>query len=306
MSMLLIPSEFNPIDWIKALQNEEPSLKIQVWPKVQAPEDVQFALVWWYPPGELLKFPNLKCIASIGAGVDFILNDTRRPDVPVVKIVDQLLTRDMTQFVLAAVLNHVRNFDEFRDNQKRHIWIPKRAPLQVTVGVMGLGQLGCDVATHMQRLGFNVIGWSRSAKQVEGIKNYVGKAQFNDFLAQSEVLVCLLPLTPETQNILNRETFSHLPKGAYVINAARGAHLVDADLIAALDNNHLSGACLDVFRVEPLPADHPFWQHPKIKITPHIASKTNPVSVAPQIIANYKHVLANEKLLNEVDVERGY
>jgi glyoxylate/hydroxypyruvate reductase A len=151
-----------------------------------------------------------------------------------------------------------------------------------------------------------VIGWSRTAKKIKGVQYFYGQNQFNEFLAQSQVLINLLPLTPETQNILNRETFYRLPKGAYIINVARGGHLVEEDLIAAIDDRHLSGACLDVFRIEPLSPTHPFWKHPKITVTPHIASVTNPKSVATQIVDNYQRMKSGEPLLNQVDLEKGY
>ncbi len=248
MTMLFIPGKFNPNTWVKALHQVDPSLQIEVWPQVKKPEAIDFAAVWHYPRGELLKYPNLKCISSLGAGIDHILNDTQRPlQVPIVRVVDNLLIRDMTQYVILAVLNYIRYFEQYQAAQSRHLWTP-RSPMQETnVGIMGLGQLGEDVAIKLRDLGLNVAGWTRTPKVIENVANFSGPEQLKDFLARTDILICLLPLTTETRNILNAKTFYQLRKGAYIINVARGDHIVDADLIAALDDNQLSGACLDVF-----------------------------------------------------------
>ena len=174
------------------------------------------------------------------------------------------------------------------------------------IGIMGLGQLGADAAQKLSALGFKVAGWSRRPKDIAGVNSFNGQAELVEFLSGSQILICLLPLTAETTGILNRRTFEHLPPGAYVINVARGQHLNEKDLMAALDSGQLSGACLDVFEVEPLPPDHPFWRHPQIKVTPHISSLTFSKAVAPQIIENYRRSQTGKPLLNAVDLERGY
>jgi glyoxylate/hydroxypyruvate reductase A len=171
---------------------------------------------------------------------------------------------------------------------------------------MGLGQLGSDAAARLRDLRFSVSGWSRTSRDLQGVRSFCGDDQLNPFLSQTDVLICLLPLTPRTEGILNRETFQNLRPGAFVINVARGRHLVEEELLAALDTGHLSGACLDVFREEPLPPEHPFWSHPRIQVTPHASSLTEPRAVAPQILENYRRVRAGEILLHRVDVERGY
>lgn len=306
MTLLFVPSELNPKEWTEALHQVDANIPIEIWPQVSKPEDVQFALVWWYPPGVLNKFPNLKCIASIGAGVDYILQDAQRPNTPIVRVVDKLLTRDMTQYIVWAVLNHSRNADFFKKNQERKLWIPKKTAPQTRIGIMGMGELGRDAALKLTGLGFEVYGWSRTEKQIPGIKHFHGNDQLNQFLSHCDILICLLPLTSATKGILNAQLFKQLPQDAYVINAARGAHLVEEDLLTALNNNHLSGACLDVFRVEPLPENHSFWQHPKITITPHIASKTNPRSVAQQIVENYHRAIKNEPLANVINTNLEY
>lgn len=306
MTMLIIPGKATADHWIKTLHKIDSSLKIQVWPKVADAKAVEFALVWNYPPGELAKFPNLKCISSLGAGVDHIINDPQRPqNIPVVRIVDQNLIRDMSQYVVWAVLNHVRQFDSYVLSQARHLWTP-HLPQPMQIGIMGLGHLGADVAVKLRDLGLNVASWSRSEKNISGITHYAGASQLNDFLHHTDVLICLLPLTEKTQGILNLDLFKRLRRGAYIINVARGAHLVDNDLITAIDSGQLSGACIDVFHAEPLAANHPFWQHPKIKITPHIASVTNPETVAKQVIENYHRAVNDQPLLNQIDVTKGY
>jgi glyoxylate/hydroxypyruvate reductase A len=171
---------------------------------------------------------------------------------------------------------------------------------------MGLGQLGKDAAKKLSYLGFPVSGWSQTPKDIEGVKCFAGDKALEDFLSQARILICMLPLTPKTKGILNHKTFAKLPAGAYIINIARGQHLIENDLLAALDSGQLGGACLDVFEVEPLPEDHPFWSHPKILVTPHISSITYPQTVAPQIIENYQRAKTGDPLLHVVDMERGY
>ncbi len=309
MSMLFMAPKLKADSWVKHLRRQDPELDLKVWPDDGPPERIEFILSWKHPLGEFRKYPNLKCIASLGFGVDHILRDPDLPPgVPVTRLVDAAMTRAMSEYVLAAVLNHTRNFTHFLRNQARGVWKP-RVPLQaseVRVGIMGLGTLGRNAAAMLLSQGFPVAGWSRTLKQIEGMRSFAGPEGLDAFLAQSDILVCLLPLTPATGNILDRRVFSRLPAGAYLINAARGDHLVEEDLLAAIESGQLSGACLDVFRTEPLPAGHPFWGHPRIVVTPHIASLTYPAAVAPQIIANYQRVRAGRAPLNVIDFEKGY
>ena len=308
-AFLIIMPTMKTASWEKRLQAAEPGLDLRVWPEVGNPEDVVFALTWRHPPGEFKQFVNLKCIASMGAGVDNILNDPDLPaGVPITRIVDSSLVQSMSEYVVMAVLNYCRSVRFFRDREAEGVWqpvIPKLAANE-TVGILGLGQLGLDAARKLQALGFPVAGWRRSNQAAAGVDTYSGPGQFGAFLAASRILVNMLPLTAETRHILNRDTFAQLPQGAYVINVARGEHLVETDLLAAIDAGRLSGACLDVFQTEPLPSDHPFWQHPAITVTPHIASLTNPAAVIPQIVDNYRRVLAGEQVRHQVDRERGY
>lgn len=307
MAFLFIPGPINPQSWVNELKKVDPTLDIRVWPDYGNANDIEFALVWRHPPGALKQFPNLKCISSLGAGVDHIMSDpSRPPQVPIVRVIDPLLVRDMTQYITLAVLNHTRHFAQYHHYQKNAAWTRLPPNNEINIGVMGLGQLGTDAANKLLALGFTISGWSGSAKDFPGVKTFNGEAQFHGFLAQANILVNLLPLTAQTRDILNSGTFQQLPRGAYIINVARGGHLVDQDLITALDSGQLSGACLDVFRTEPLPPEHPFWRHPKIIVTPHIASVTNPKSVAVQIVENYHRALAGKPLLHVVDVTKGY
>ncbi|WP_018478715.1 2-hydroxyacid dehydrogenase [Pontibacter roseus] len=295
--------------WVDTLKAKRPDLDVRVYPDAGAPEEIEFALAWNHPLGAFQEFPNLKCIASTGAGVDHILRDPDLPaQVQITRIVDENLTHDMATFVTALVLNHVRDLDGYKEAQRERTWAQKRylRTQDLGIGVMGLGVLGSYTALQLRKLGFRVQGWAKSPKVLEDIGTYAGPEELDAFLASSRILVCLLPLTPETANILNKETFQKLPKDAFIINVARGEHLVEQDLIEMLDDGHLSGASLDVFREEPLPENHPFWSHPRINVTPHIASVTNPESAVEQILENYDRLQKKEPLLNVVSRTKGY
>ncbi|WP_242929205.1 2-hydroxyacid dehydrogenase [Pontibacter vulgaris] len=295
--------------WVNALKEKRPGLDVRVYPDAGSPEEVEFVLSWNHPMGVFKQFPNLKCIASTGAGVDHILKDPELPEqVQITRIVDENLTRDMTMFTTALVLNYMRGLYQYKAAENIKEWKPKRylTAKDVTIGVMGIGELGASVAGQLSSIGFKVNGWARTEKQLQSINVFAGNAALDDFLATADILICLLPLTKETANILNKSTFSKLPKNAFVINVARGEHLVDNDLIEMIDLGHLAGASLDVFRQEPLPESHPFWAHPKINITPHIASITNPETAVTQILENYDRLQNNQPLLNVVSQTKGY
>jgi glyoxylate/hydroxypyruvate reductase A len=309
MAFLIIPTDIKVSSWVKHFSRLDPGIDIRIWPEVGDADDIGFAFSWNHPPGEFQKYKNLKCIASLGAGVDHILRDPDLPaGVPVTRVVEPSMAQSMSEYAVLGVLNYCRQFDSFRADQSQKKWQP-RIPLlaaDMRIGIMGLGQLGKDAAKKLSYLGFPVTGWSQTPKDIEGVKCLVGEEALDDFLSQTRILICMLPLTPKTRGILNHKIFDKLPAGAYVINVARGQHLIEKDLLAALDSGHLAGACLDVFEVEPLPEDHPFWSHPNIIVTPHISSLTNPKAVAPQIIENYKRTITGQPLLNVVDMKRGY
>ena len=309
MALMIIASDMKVTSWVKHLSSLEPGIDIRVWPEVGDAGDVTFALCWNHPPGELKKSKNLKCIASLGAGVDHILRDPDLPaGVPITRVVEHSMAQSMSEYAVLAVLNYCRQIDAFRADQSQKKWRP-RIPLlaaDTRIGIMGLGQLGIDAAKKLSYLGFPVSGWSQTPKNIDGVKCLAGDEELDDFLSQTRILICLLPLTPKTKGILNQHNFAKMPAGAYVINIARGQHLIESDLLAALDSGQLDGACLDVFEVEPLPEDHPFWSHPKITVTPHISSLTYPRDVAPQIIENYRRTQTGKPLVHVVDQERGY
>lgn len=310
MALLLVCPSKNPAPWQEALASVAPDIPVRVWPETGDPADITFALLWNHPAGVLDTFPNLQAISSLGAGIDHINSDTAIPShLPVARIVDPALVQSMSEYVVTATLNDFRDFPAYRHLQSRQSWQPLQ-PRDIRThrtGIMGMGMLGYDAARKLHGLGFNVEGWSRRPKSYPELnRSWAGREALPDFLSRIQTLICLLPLTPETAGILDYELFSLLPDGAYLINVARGGHLMEADLLRALDEGKLSGACLDVFENEPLPADHPFWRHPGITITPHIASITNPLTAAPQVAENYRRANAGKPLLHAVDRRQGY
>lgn len=309
MAISIICTNKDPRPFVNALKAVDDSLDIRIWPDDGDKSEITMALCWQHPTGALNAYPNLACICSLGAGVDHLLADPDLPvSVPVVRIVDDTLATQMFDYVYTAIMYFVHHFDRFNTQQRQHQWLPHQAKAieQVKIGIMGLGQLGGHVAKRLVDLDFSVSGWSRSNKFIVDVKCFSGDEELQSFLARSHILVNLLPLTEQTQDRLNAELFAQLPQGAYVINVGRGRHLVDEDLIAFLDNHHLAGACLDVFRMEPLPASHPFWSHPAITVTPHCSSLTSPEAVASQIVDNYYRAKQGKPLLNPVDVKLGY
>lgn len=296
-------------DWKQALLALDPKLDIRVYPDVGDQKDIDLVLVWNHPFGIFTQFTHLKAIASLAAGVDHLLQDPDLPrHVPIVRVVDNYMANDIVQYVAACVLNYVRRMDHWKAKQQACLWA-KEPPFTLAekmIGIMGLGFLGGKVAYILQEMGLRVSGWSRTEKNIKGLSHFVGQSKFIDFLSQTDILISMLPLTKETKNILNKEVFAYLPWGAYLINVGRGDQLVEEDLLSALDSGQLSGASLDVFRHEPLPQAHPFWLHPKIRVTPHIASVTNAVTAAPQVLENYRRVLMDEPSLHLVDVVKGY
>jgi glyoxylate/hydroxypyruvate reductase A len=296
-------------DWVASVHSIDPTLNVEVWPDISDPEDVVLALCWDQPPHVLDQFPNLKCISSIGAGVEHLLNDTTVPvGIPLGRLVDGDLKQSMAEYVMLGVLECFRRFKDYRRQQEQGKWeeLQIQHISRLGIGIMGVGEMGEYVAGKLFDFGFRVCGWNRSRELTGNIQVYSGYDELGKFLKGADILVCLLPLTIETENILNAQTFSQLPSGAYLINAGRGGHLVDDDLLLALDSGQLSGALLDVFNEEPLPEQHPFWTHEKITVTPHTASVTNPESASAQLVENYRRVLNNEPLPNLVDIDRGY
>ena len=294
--------------WLDAFAAQAPDLKVETFPYDGDPEAVDYALVWSPPPGELKRYPNLKVIFSVGAGIDHLKNDPELPDLPVVRMVEPGLTAGMTEYVVWAVLHHHRYMLDYAEQQRERRWeeINQIPAVRRRVGILGLGHLGRDAAEKLAVFGFPLSGWSRSEKNVPGVRCHHGDAGLKAFLAESEILVALLPWTAETDGILNAETLGQLPKGAALINVGRGGLQVEADLVAALDSGQLSGATLDVFREEPLPSDSPFYDHPRVVVTPHIASMTIPETAVGAVLEQIRRFEAGQPLEHTVDFKRGY
>ncbi|WP_299268655.1 glyoxylate/hydroxypyruvate reductase A [uncultured Psychrosphaera sp.] len=306
MSILInIPGR--PLDkLITRLKQDIPENEIEVWPNVKHPDKVEFALVWKHQHGSLTAYKNLKAISSFGAGVDSIISDPDLPNVPIVRIVDPDLAINMAQYVLTMIQHHKLRLHQFNQQQQEQIWKPKSARKGNKVGILGLGQLGSKTAQVLLDFGFEVSGWSRSLKELDKVNCYAGDDGFNTVITEADYLVCLLPLTDKTENILNAAVFSKMKSTAVLINVARGEHVVDEDLIEALDNEQISFAYLDVFRQEPLPEQHLFWLSDKIQITPHISAVTNVETAVSQIVENYFLQKKGQELNNLIDRRSAY
>jgi len=295
--------------WRPLLGALMPEHEIRYWPEIGDRAAIEYALVWQPEPGLLASLPNLKLIVGLGAGVDHVLGDPLLPKgVPIVRLVDPYMTDAMSEYVVLSVLRLHRQDLDYLAQQRARIWAEReqKNAAERPVGILGFGTLGQDAGRKLQALGFDVAGWSRGTKRVPGFACYAGSAGFEAILARSEILVCLLPLTAETTGILNAAAFARLPRGAGLVNAGRGGHLVEGDLIPALDRGQLSGAVLDVVGREPLPADHPFWHHPRIILTPHIAAETHPPTAAAIIREAIRAHEAGLPVANQVEPARGY
>jgi len=280
MAVLYDCNDFGKAAWVAELKRQcPPGLDLRIAPDCEPLEDITYVIVAGLNYGPLDRFPNLKAVLSQWAGVNHILNDPTLPEnMPVIRMSDHSLKNGMIEYVTYHVLRHHLNAPAYEAQQKGKIWKELKVPFapQRQIGILGLGALGGAVAGALVHLGFRVRGWSRSPKTIAGVESFAGPAALEGFLRGSEILVCLLPLTGETRDILNAALFGQLPRGAYLINVGRGGHLVEDDLIPAIESGQLSGASLDVFKTEPLDRDHPFWAHPAINITPHMASWTRP------------------------------
>ena len=275
--------------------------------------DIDYACAWKPPPGLLAGYPNLRVIFSLGAGVDHLLTDPSLPDVPVVRIVDQDLTRRMSEYVALHVLMHHRRQRLYDAQQSQSCGATTHQPAasEVTVGVMGLGVMGRDAIEVLARLGFRLVGWSRTPKAIPGVETFCGAEGLGGFLARTEILVCLLPHTPATERILDLAAFRRLKRdgalgGAFLINAGRGALQIDADILAALDQNLLAGATLDVFPSEPLAPDSPLWTHPLVTVTPHNAAESDPRALVAKVLDQIERFERGFPLDNVIDRRAGY
>lgn len=295
--------------WRPLLTAALPGRDFRFFPDIGDPAAIDTALVWLPEPGLLQGLPNLKLIVCLGAGVDAIIGEPSFPrHLPVVRLVDPYMTAAMSEYVVFQVLRLHRQDLDYVAQQRMAEWRehPQKNAAERPVGILGFGTLGLDAGNKLKALGFDVAGWSRSTKDVPGIPTYAGAAGLDTILARSEILVSLLPLTPETVGLLDAGALARLPRGAAIVNAGRGATLVEGALLAALDRGKLSAAVLDVFQTEPLPPDHPFWRHPRIVVTPHIAADTHPATAIAAVVTALREFEAALPLTNRVDLNRGY
>ncbi len=306
---LIFYSPLNPADqWQAELVKHIPDLDFRAWDDPGDPAEIDMALCWKPPPGGLAEFPNLKIIFSLAAGLDHLLSDPELPEVPIVRMVEPSLTAGVAEYLTLHVLRHHKDMRRFDEQQRAGEWAEYFAPPagRRRVGILGLGAIGGEAARMLHAIGFKVAGWSRTAKQVADVKSFHGDDQLDEFVRRTDILVCILPNTPATQDILNAGLFAKLPKGASLINAGRGIQLVEQDLLDALASGRISEATMDVFRTEPLPAGHAFWRHPKITVTPHSAGDPFADTAAKTVAENILRFRRGEKLPNIFDRAAGY
>jgi glyoxylate/hydroxypyruvate reductase len=306
---LVFYSEFDdPEAWKRTLTAELPDLDFHTDVDAVDPASVHYALAWKPPRGFFARFPNLKLVTNLGAGVDSLVGRDDLPDVPISRLSDDGMVQLMTSYVLFAVIRYARDIHLFERAQRRSEWqyVHPRALSDIRVGVLGLGELGAPAAKALANTGFHVRGWSRSLKSIDGVRCSAGVESLDAFLAAAEILVILLPLTPETRGLLDARRLSLLPKGAKLINASRGAVTDEAALLTALQSGRIAEATLDVFTVEPLPKEHDFWRMENVLITPHLASITVPEAAAREVAESIRRVRAGLEPLHRIDPRRGY
>ncbi|MBD1551556.1 2-hydroxyacid dehydrogenase [Pseudomonas typographi] len=295
-------------EWRTLFKERAPDLPFHVWPETGPAEDVRYLAVW-QPPARLMeRFPNLELLFSVGAGVDQLDWTGIPAHVPVVRMTEPGIAQGMAEYVTLAVLALHRDWPNYLQQQRAGIWREWRnvPAAQRRIGVLGLGMLGKHVLQQLRPFGFPLAGWSRSGGAIEGVEVFAGESQLPEFLARTDILICLLPLTDQTRGLLNSRLFGQLPNGAALINVGRGAHLINDDLLAALDAGQLRGAVLDVCDPEPLSADHPFWKDPRIIITPHVASMTRPETAVERVLEVITQHRAGVPLKGAIDRNKGY
>lgn len=313
MRILFYSPDGKPEPWLAALSQALPEATVQIWQEGIGLENRLPAdyIVAWKPPAAMLAgHTGLKAIFNLGAGVDAILQlgAALPPNVPLVRLDDAGMAIQMAEYVTYAILRHFRRFDAFEQQARNRQWrfLKPNDKTDFSIGILGLGALGSRVAEAVQHFGFPLRGWSRSRKNVPGVRCFAGDTELDDFLRDTRILVCILPLTAETTQILNRNRLEKLPRGAYLINVGRGAQVAESDLLALVKSEHLAGATLDVFRNEPLPPQHPFWQEPRITITPHIAALTVRENSIRQIAEKIRALEQGEPITGIVDQAKGY
>jgi len=309
MDIALVGDKTYPQQWLPLLRERLPQDRFFIYPDLDDPAQVKIALVGSPQAGELDALPNLQLVQCLWMGVDRLLNDRSLPrDVPLARMVDPSMVNAMTEIVLAWVIDFHRSLHQYRQQQAQGRWacIPQRIASDRTVGILGLGELGRAAAQALNRLGFNVCGWSRTQKSIPGIACHSSRQGLDAVLRQSDVLVCLLPLTSATHGLLSRPVFERMKRGAALISLGRGAQMVTADLLTALDSGQLEYAYLDVFEDEPLPENHVLWTHRQVSITPHIAARTEVRTAINVAVENIDRVRRGERPMHLVDLEAGY
>ncbi|MCR9060474.1 MAG: glyoxylate/hydroxypyruvate reductase A [Rhodobacteraceae bacterium] len=308
MTILLNNNGHDNETWRKEFVKQLPAFNVRLLSEIDAPDNVTYAMVWNHPKGDLLRYPNLKAIFSLGAGAENFIGDDALPDVPIVLLADPNVARDMAAHALYWVMDCHRRYPLYREQQASGIWL--RASITATpdfsVGVLGLGRIGTEVAYQIARFGYKVSGWDLFEKSLDGISTVSGMASLNDFLSGNDVVINCLPLTPSTRHSLGDAEFGAMREGTYFINISRGAVVQDEALIRALNSGHLAGAALDAFATEPLPADSPYWTHPRVNITPHMSGATFASNAVKVIVENVKRVECGESPFPILDRARGY
>lgn len=296
----------HPQPWLDGLRSHLPGMAVENWSDGDAPAD--YAVTWAPPQRFIDQQTRLRALFNVGAGVDKLLRLQLPPALRVIRLDDAGMGVQMAEYVCHAVSRHFREFAAYETQARQGLWAQRTpaARAEFAVGILGLGVLGQRVAAALRQFEFPVLGWTRQARDVPGIRCFSGPQGLQDFLGRCRALVCLLPLTPDTRDMLGRENLSRLPAGAYVVNVARGEHVVDDDLLALLDSGHLAGATLDVFRTEPLPAAHAFWRHPRVQVTPHTSAQTLRAESIAQIAGKIRALERGEPVAGMVDLERGY
>lgn len=295
-------------EWARFFAERAPDVAFRLWPDIGNPTEVRYLVAWVPPDNIATTFPNIELVFSIGAGVDQFDITKLPPHVPLVRMMEPGITDRMVEYACMSVLALHRDLVQFIGQQREQVWgeLPATYTSERRVGVMGLGLLGQAVLERLKAFGFSLLGWNRSPRSIAGVTCYTGAEALPDFLGQTDILVCLLPLTSETRGILSASLFARLPRGARLLNVGRGGHLVEADLIAALDSGALSAAVLDVAEPEPVPVGHPFWSHPRILLTPHIASTTKPETAVDYVLDTIARHRRGEPLPGRIDRDRGY
>ncbi|MED5406364.1 MAG: glyoxylate/hydroxypyruvate reductase A [Pseudomonadota bacterium] len=308
-ALLLKIDEHRVAAWTAALADALPEMRIRIWPDIEDPNEIRYALLW-KPPATLFEgLESLEVIFSVGAGFDHLLACPTLPaGIPVIRMVEPELTAGMVEYVVFNVLRYHRRMDQYQRFQEQRVWqVLDQIPAHdTTVGIMGLGVMGAASARVLACMNYRLLGWSRTGKTIPGLQSFVGTEELGQFLAQTRILVILLPLSRDTRKLIDRDVLWQLPRGAFLINAGRGELVNQPDLIEALDNGQIAGAALDVFDDEPLPAEHRFWRHPMVVLTPHIASLTNPPTAVEFVAENIERHRAGHPLRYVVDFERGY